>query len=127
MTELAALADWLDRYRDAWRSNDVEQIAGLFTEDAVYRWNPFGRDEDEAKGRDAIIDAWLDEPDDPATWELDCEPLAMNGELGVARCRTHYSAQARGEEEAWHNVFLVRLTDDGRCYDFTEFYMKQPL
>ena len=30
-----------------------------------------------ADGREAIVEAWLDEPDDPATWTLECEPLAV--------------------------------------------------
>ena len=27
---------------------------------------------------------------------------------------------------AYHNIFLVRLTGDGRCHDFVEYYMREP-
>ncbi len=128
MTDLTSLRDWVDRYRAAWRSNDPADIAALFTEDAVYRWNPFGRDQDGAIGRDAVVASWLDTPDDPDTWEMTCTPLAVNGDLGVVRCTVSYSAAAvhRDAAETWHNIWLVHLTPDGRCSDFTEHYMKAP-
>jgi uncharacterized protein (TIGR02246 family) len=126
MTTVAALADWLDRYEQAWRNNDAAQIADLFTDDAVYRWHPWEEPSDGADGRDEIVQAWLDQPDDPDDWTLDCEPLAVNGELGVARCMTRYRATARGPARVYHNIWLVTLTDDGRCSEFTEYYMKEP-
>jgi len=126
MTTVAALADWLDRYEQAWRNNDGAQIADLFTEDAVYRWHPWEGPSDGADGREEIVQAWLDQPDDPDDWTLDCEPLAVNGELGVARCVTRYRATARGPERVYHNIWVVTLTDDGRCSEFTEYYMKEP-
>ncbi|MGH2488628.1 MAG: nuclear transport factor 2 family protein [Candidatus Limnocylindria bacterium] len=126
MTTVAALADWLDRYEQAWRNNDAAQIADLFTEDAVYRWHPWEEPSDGADGRDEIVQAWLDQPDDPDDWTLGCEPLAVNGELGVARCVTRYRATARGPARVYHNIWLVSLTDDGRCSEFTEYYMKEP-
>jgi len=126
MTTVAALADWLDRYEQAWRNNDAKQIADLFTEDAVYRWHPWEEPSDGADGRDEIVQAWLDQPDEPDDWTLDCEPLAVNGELGVARCVTRYRATARGPARVYHNIWVLSLTDDGRCSDFTEYYMKEP-
>jgi len=126
MTTVAALADWLDRYEQAWRNNDAAQIRALFTDDAVYRWHPWEEPADGADGGEEIVQAWLEQPDDPDDWTLECEPLAVNGELGVARCVTRYRATARGPARVYHNIWLVSLTDDGRCSDFTEYYMKEP-
>ena len=126
MTTLALLADWLDRYEQAWHNNDADLIAALFTEDAVYRWHPWEDAADGADGRDEIIQAWLEQPDDPDDWTLECEPLAVNEDLGVARCLTSYRATARGPARVYHNIWLVELEDDGRCSDFTEYYMKEP-
>lgn len=125
MTDLAQLGDWLDRYIAAWRSNDAELIRPLFTDDAVYRWHPWETDE-AARGADAIASAWLEQPDDPDSWEISCEPLAVNGDLGVARCQTRYFATADEPDRLYHNIFVVRLADDGRCREFTEYYMKDP-
>lgn len=126
MTTVAALADWLDRYEQAWRNNDAAQIRALFTDDAVYRWHPWEEPADGADGGEEIVQAWLEQPDDPDDWTLECEPLAVNGDLGVARCVTRYRATARGPARVYHNIWLVSLTDDGRCSEFTEYYMKEP-
>jgi len=126
MTTLSALADWLDRYEQAWRNNNADQIADLFTPDAVYRWHPWETPADGADGVEDIVAAWLDQPDEPDDWTIECEPLAVNGELGVARCVTRYRATARGPARVYYNIWLVELTDDGRCSDYTEYYMKEP-
>jgi len=126
VTTLAAFGDWLTRYQAAWRSNSADDIRALFADDAVYRWNPFGRPTDEVIGREAIVAAWLEKPDDRDTWQMECWPLAVEGSLGVARCRTEYNASKGGAEAVYHNVWLIQLTDDGRCSDFTEIWMKQP-
>ncbi|MDP9482146.1 MAG: nuclear transport factor 2 family protein [Chloroflexota bacterium] len=127
MTDTAALRDWLDRYERAWRSNDSADIAELFTADAVYRWRPWDSPDVRADGRDAIVKEWLDGPDDPGSWTLECEPLAVNGDLGIARCVTRYRAtDERPAPTVYHNIWLVELTDDGRCRDYTELYMEEP-
>ncbi len=123
MTDLDSLARWSKRYVEAWRSNDAETIGALFTDDAVYRWHPFDKSEDVARGRDAIVRAWLEEPDDPESWELTAEPIAVGGDLGVIRAVTAYGGD---EERTYHNIFLVHLNDEGRCFDFTEYFMREP-
>ena len=36
-----SLQVWLNKYVDAWRTYDPEQIADLFSEDALYFYSPF--------------------------------------------------------------------------------------
>ena len=128
MTNAAAFDGWLERYADAWRSNDAERIGALFSDDAVYRWHPYDEGDDVARGREAIVSAWLEVPDDPGSWELACERLAVDGDLGVARCVTSYADTGEGTLGArvYHNIFLVRLDKEGRCVDFVEYYMRVP-
>ena len=125
MTDAAAFDGWLERYRDAWRSNDPERIGALFTDDAVYRWHPYDKGDDIARGREAIVRGWLEEPDEPGSWELACERVAVDGDVGVARCLTTYADKGEGAR-VYHNVFFVRLDEDGRCFDFVEFWMRDP-
>ena len=125
MTDAAAFDSWLERYADAWRSNDAERIGALFTDDAVYRWHPFDEGDDVARGRDAIVRAWLEEPDEPGSWTLEYERLAVEGDLGVARCVTTYADTGEGSR-VYHNIFLARLDDEGRCFDFVEYFMRVP-
>ncbi len=47
--------EWAERYRRAWEEADDEAAGALFTEDAVYRSDPF---EEPHRGRDAIRAYW---------------------------------------------------------------------
>ena len=46
----ARVQDWLDRYLEAWRTYDPALIGDLFSEDAEYRFHPFG---EPVRGREA--------------------------------------------------------------------------
>jgi ketosteroid isomerase-like protein len=126
VTDLSALDSWLDRYIVAWRRNDADTIRELFTHDAAYRWHPWESLTEGARDREEIVEAWLKEPDDPESWTMLCEPLAVNGDLGVARCVTTYGATGEAPKRRYHNILIMRLDDEGRCRDFTELFMQEP-
>nr|MBO2500700.1 nuclear transport factor 2 family protein [Acidimicrobiia bacterium] len=46
---------WLDRYFEAWRTNDPGLVAALFAEDALYAVDPFAPP---WKGRREIVERW---------------------------------------------------------------------
>ncbi|MDQ3689763.1 MAG: nuclear transport factor 2 family protein [Chloroflexota bacterium] len=119
----ADLQAWLDRYIDAWRANDRASIEALFSEDATYRWRPYGGDDRSATGREAIVEAWLDDVDAPGTWEAGYVPYAVDADRAVATGVSRYFATDDEPERIYHNVFLLRFDPDGRCTDFTELYM----
>ena len=121
----AAVQDWLDRYVAAWRANEREPIEGLFTEDATYSWRPGGTPDSTATGREAIVDGWLEEQDDPDSWEASYEAYAVDGDRAVATGVSRYAATGGKEERTYHNVFLLRFAPDGRCSEFTELYMRE--
>lgn len=114
---------WLDRYVEAWRTNDPVQVTALFTPDAVYRYRPYGGDAHAISGRDAIVQAWLEEGDPPGSWEARYEPYAVEDDRAVAVGRSDYSPSEKGPARTYHNVFLLRFAPDGRCSEFTEYYM----
>jgi hypothetical protein len=118
-----SFAAWLDRYVDAWRLNDPVAIGDLFSPDVRYAFDPF----DEAVvGRPAVVAAWLDEPDEPGSWKADYEVLAVDGEVFVAHGRTRYLTDDRSDvDREFANVFVCRFDGDGRCREFTEYYMRQ--
>jgi uncharacterized protein (TIGR02246 family) len=121
--ERDAVQGWLDRYVEAWRTNDPGAVAALFTHDAAYRYRPYGGDEHAAIGREAIVGAWLEEGDPPGSWEAAYAVFAVEGERAVATGTSRYLASDRGPERTYHNAFLLRFAPDGRCADFTEYYM----
>jgi hypothetical protein len=121
--ERAAFGTWLHRYIDAWRLNDPVAIGDLFSADARYAFDPF---EEAVVGRPAIVAAWTTNPDEPGSWEADYEVLAIDGEVHVAHGRTRYLTDDRsGVDREFANIFVCRFDDEGRCREFTEWYMRR--
>lgn len=114
---------WLDRYIAAWRSNEATQIGELFTDDAVYGYRPFDSPESTVRGRDAIVASWLDDTDEPDSWEARYEPYAVEGDRAVAVGWSRYRARSDAPERTFHNAYLLRFAPDGRCAEFHEFFM----
>ncbi|HET6380380.1 MAG TPA: nuclear transport factor 2 family protein [candidate division Zixibacteria bacterium] len=114
---------WLDRYVEAWRTNDPEQIGALFTDDAVYRYRPYDEARNAVRGLSPIVENWLEEQDPPGSWEAHYEPFAVDGDRAVATGTSRYLASAKGPARTYHNAFLLRFGPDGRCAEFTEYYM----
>ena len=114
---------WLDRYVDAWRANDADAVGALFADDAQYRYHPW---DEPVVGREAIIASWLEEPDEPDSWDARYEPWAIAEDRAVATGVTRYSPAAGTPAREYHNVFLCRFDAGGRCVEFTEIFLKRP-
>jgi ketosteroid isomerase-like protein len=113
---------WLERYVAAWRSYDPTEIGDLFSEDAEYRYYPW---EDPVQGRDKIVAAWLENQDAPGSWEASYRPVAIDGDVAVAIGRSRY-VRDEGSVVEYHNAFVTRFDADGRCREFTEYYIERP-
>jgi hypothetical protein len=119
----AAFQSWLNRYIDAWRLLDPVAIGDLFSSDVRYAYDPF---EEAVVGRKAVVDSWLADPDEPGSWEADYEVLAIDGDAHVAHGRTRYLTDDRsGIDREFANVFVCRFDAEGRCREFTEWYMRR--
>lgn len=106
--------DWLDRYLQAWRTYDADQIGNLFTEDAEYQYHPA---EEPLDGRDAIVASWHESRDAPDSWDAEYSPWLVADDRAIATGWTRYS---NGRE--YHNLFQL-VFRDGRCCSFTEWYL----
>jgi hypothetical protein len=114
-----SLAAWMDGYVKAWTSGAPEEIADLFTEDAVYDPQTGG---EPWVGRDAIIAGWQDVGDEPGTWSFEWEPLIETPGLSVIQGRTEYFGAG---ESDFRNLWTIRLAADGRCTEFTEWWIEE--
>ena len=126
------LKGWLDRYVEAWRTYDRGQIGDLFSEDASYRYHP---QDEPIVGREEIVKSWLgegdsedaSEPDEPDTWEAEYRPFAIEGDRAVAVGQSRYREQPGGPlVRIYENCYVMRFDADGRCSEFTEWYVKRP-
>lgn len=111
------VARWVDRYVEAWRTNDPAQIGALFTDDAAYYTAPF---REPWRGRDGIVAGWLDRQESPDSWTFTSEVQAVADSLGFVRGVTTYSEPP----VVYSNLWVIRLEPDGRCSEFTEWWME---
>jgi ketosteroid isomerase-like protein len=128
----AEVARWLDQYVEAWRTYDRDRIAALFAEDVEYRYHPY---DEPIVGRDAVVASWLGEGEhegastrDPeGTYDAAYRPLAVDGDAVVATGSSTYMVRPDGPvEQVFDNCFVMRFDGDGRCREFTEWFMKRP-
>jgi ketosteroid isomerase-like protein len=120
------VASWLERYIAAWRSYDVDEIGALFADDAVYRYHPWDEGAEAVQGREAIVASWLEAPDAPGSWVAEYRPWTVEDDRAVAVGVSRYLATDDVPEAVFHNVFLLRFDDEGRCGEFTDVYMRRP-
>jgi ketosteroid isomerase-like protein len=118
-----SLQTWLDQYVEAWRSYDASKIGDLFSVDALYFYRPFDQ-QDPVRGREAIVANWLEERDDPHSWEAHYEPLVVEGKIAVAQGRTRYLQTDGTVQREFANLFVLQFDDVGRCESFTEWFME---
>jgi ketosteroid isomerase-like protein len=113
---------WLDAYLDAWRTYDPVAIGELFAADATYAFQPY---RDPLRGREAIVENWLESPDAPGSWTASFEPHAVEDERAAAVGTVRY-LEADRQRTIYFNVWLLRFDADGRCADFVEYWREPP-
>ena len=122
MIDHRSVTKWLQDYVSAWKSYDPAAIAALFSEDALYRYNPY---DEGVRGRDAIVANWLEYRDAPNTYTAEYRPVAVDGNIAVANGRSlYYEADGVTLKRQFDNIFVLRFDDDGRCVDFCEWFIQ---
>lgn len=116
MADENAVARWVDAYVRAWESNDPDHIGALFTEDGRYYTAPF---RPPWTGRQGIVDGWLKRKDELGQWEFRYEVMAVADGVGFVRGWTAYP------DVTYSNLWVIRLAGDGRCEEFTEWWMAE--
>lgn len=123
--DAAAVDRWLARYVAAWKSYDRNAIGELFSADAAYRYHPY---DEPVVGRDAIVESWLEEDrlDEPGSFEGGYSAFAVDGDRAVAVGESTYFDENGAVDRVYDNVYLLRFDGEGRCSEFTEWFMKRP-
>ena len=130
--DTATVAAWLDAYVAAWKSYDPEAIGALFTDEVKYRFHPY---DDPVEGREAVVESWLGEGehegapgrDEEGTYDASYRPIAVDGDVAVASGSSTYTRGPGGPiDEIYDNCFVMRFDADGRCREFTEWFVKRP-
>jgi hypothetical protein len=101
----------------------ADEIRELFSEDAEYRYQPWG---EPIVGRDSIVGDWLEGRDAAGTYSARYSPYAVDGDQAVAVGESRYTNPDGSLRAIYHNVFLLGFDDDGLCRSFTELFMELP-
>ena len=124
---------WLGRYIEAWKTYDRDKIEALFAEDISYRYHPY---DDAIEGRQAVVESWLQgagdypeasERDEPGTYDAFYRVVAADDDMAVAiGSSTYYSEPGGQVDRIYDNCFVMRFDDEGRCREFTEWFVEEP-
>jgi hypothetical protein len=102
---------WINEYLRAWETNDREDIAALFAEDAQYHERPF---DTEWIGREAIIDGRRGRWDwQQGGWTFQWTIARVEDLTAVITGVGHYA-----ELGSFDNVWTVTFDEHGRCRTF---------
>jgi ketosteroid isomerase-like protein len=130
--DLESAQNWLNRYVAAWLSYDPAEIADLFSEDVAYRYHPY---DEPIVGQRAVVESWLGDGtaddastrDSPGTYEAEYSPVAVDGDTVVATGTSRYREVPDGPVvRTYGNCFIMQFDGDGRCREFTEYYIRHP-
>ena len=133
MIDRAGVDRWLDDYVAAWKSYDRDAIGALFADDVEYRYHPY---DEPVRGRDSVVAAWREEGefpgasgrDEPGIYDGSYRAVAVDGDVAVAVGKSTYTEGPDGPvAEVYDNCFLLRFDAEGRCREFTEWFVKRPL
>ena len=133
MIDRTGVDRWLHDYVAAWKSYDRDAIGALFADDVEYRYHPY---DEPVRGRDSVVAAWREEAefpgasgrDEPGIYDGSYRAVAIDGDVAVAVGQSTYTDGPDGPvAEVYDNCFLLRFDDEGRCREFTEWFVKRPL
>jgi ketosteroid isomerase-like protein len=107
---------WIAAYERAWRTEGIEGLADLFTEDAIYRMSPY---EEPAVSLAQIGELWERERQGAdEEFEMRHEIVAVEADTAVVRVEVQYGPPDRSQ---YRDLWIVRFATDGRCREFEEW------
>jgi hypothetical protein len=106
-----------------------------------YQYHPY---DDPVVGRAAVVKSWLGEDtsggaagedaaggassrDEPGTYDAAYRAVAVDGDVAVATGSSTYLSGPGGPvERVFDNCFVMRFDAEGRCREFTEWFVERP-
>jgi hypothetical protein len=106
------VTSWVDRYLTAWKTNDPDDIAGLFTEDGEYHEGPY---ETDWIGREQIVTGWRSRWDwQQGGWSFDWQLVSIDGATAVITGVGRYPKLGN-----FDNHWTVTFRTPEECENFT--------
>jgi hypothetical protein len=109
--------EWLDGYRRAWEERDPDAAAALFTDDAIYREQPY---EAPLRGAAGVRDYWTH-----VTATQDEVKLVYGTPIssGATTAVEWWVRMTNGGEPVTlAGSFMLHFAEDGRCRELREYW-----
>lgn len=119
---VAEFQGWLERYQQAWETQDPAAAAALFTDDAEYFETPYSPP---AVGRAAILEYWEAVPREQQGVAFDFSVIHVHDGVGYCHWSVEFTRSRTGDEVALDGIFEVTFDPDGRCRRFREWWHRQ--
>lgn len=113
------VAAWLDGYKEAWETLDPEKAAQLFSEDAIYRDQPY---EEPHQGREGIREYWRNVTSDQKDVTFTYEVLAVTNSTGITHWHSEFSSKSSDAAITLDGIFILDFNDDGLCANLKEWW-----
>jgi hypothetical protein len=111
------VADWLAEYRRAWMERDPDAAAALFTDDALYREQPY---DEPFVGPAGVRDYWARATATQEAVELEYgTPVVVGDRAAVEWWVTLLKA---GAEITLAGEFMLRFDEHGFCRELREYW-----
>lgn len=118
-----AFEAWLGEYAEAWRLQDPQRAAALFSHGALYYETPF---DEPLSGRDGIVQYWQEGAADSQTdISVACEALGVSGSVGVAHWSARFTRVPSGVKVELDGVLAATFDDQGLCCVFREWWHRR--
>jgi len=118
----AAVRRWMQAYRDAWVSNTPDDVAALFTDDAVYSLDAFAPP---WRGREEIVRRWTIGISQRVDMSFDV--IAIDGDVAVVHWRVITQNAGDPVRIEYDGVLQLRFAADGRCAAYGEWFFRREL
>jgi uncharacterized protein (TIGR02246 family) len=108
---------WVESLRSAWESADPVKIGALFTDEAEYLTNPFGK---ALQGRDSIVAYWSEEISTQDNVEVRMGRPMIDGERAAVEWWAVVTNDASQVTDS--GVLMLEFSGD-RCRRLAEYWM----
>jgi ketosteroid isomerase-like protein len=113
--------EWMAGYRKAWVDRDPEAAAALFTEDSLYREQPY---EDAFKGSEGVRAYWAGVTETQADVQLDWGTPVIDGDRAAVEWWVRLTNG--GTPVTLAGSMTLLFAADGRCRELREYWHFAP-
>jgi ketosteroid isomerase-like protein len=123
MIDYATAGEWLEAYGRAWQTFDGDAWVGLFTEDAEYHEDPFGKP---LVGHNALRAYLLEAAASETDVEFTVERHWVSGDTLLAAWHAGFVRKPGGQHARLAGFLTAEIESDGRASRFREWTLQAP-